>query len=373
MTCFLSYSHSYRPAMEWIRQMLEVLEFDVAVFDTPDQRPPAEVVHAEIEKADCVIALLGPDFSAGDSLEPARWPYEEVVYAQGREKPIALIVHPRTPIPHLAENRQTPPRFDFRDPADYAANVHHVVKHLLDTKRRLTLPPGGMPYYFPAAVLRYRVDRSLKVIEEYIYHEVVARQPWSLIHHAIDTGLDQTTDAHIDLLNRDDIEIETMVGAAMYSTRIELLPFSRHSQPYTVVIDPPLPAGGKVGYRRLMLLENFFPLSSTELEKRAAGPGFPQVFRQQSSLMYGQSFDVHSEMETLTVGYVFPSNVRIRSARAVAVVSNSEEVNSQETGRVDCPECLAWTVEQETGETSIELIVRRPLIGHSYVLMYEPY
>lgn len=372
-TCFRSYSYSYRQAMEWVRNLLEVLDFEVSVFDSPDLRPPADVVHTEIEKADCVVVLLGPDFAGGSpSLHPAMWPYEEAVYANGRRKPIAMIVHPGTAIPDLSE-AQTPPRFDFRDPASFAENVHHVVKHLLDTKRRLQSPTGGMPYYFPAAVLRYRIGRSHDSIEEYVYHEVVAREPWGVVHHAIDTGLDRTSSAVIRLINRDEVEIEAVVGAATYAARVDLLQPTNHSQPYYVVIDPPLPAGGRIGYRRLFILENFFPLSSSDLRARAEESGFPTLFRQDSSTFYGQTFDVHGEMEQLTVSYCFPSNVRIRSWRAVVVVTNSGEIHAQESTRVDSPESLTKTVQADSGDTIIELTVRRPLMGHSYVLLYEPF
>ena len=97
--CFLSYSHSYRDAMQAIRRLLETLEFQVDVFDGPDlQRPPFSVFQQRIDSADCIVLLLGPkeSQSEGNDLEPAEWPSMEAVYALGKEKPLAVIVHPGT-------------------------------------------------------------------------------------------------------------------------------------------------------------------------------------------------------------------------------------------------------------------------------------
>lgn len=369
--CFLSYSYSYRETMLLVKSMLEVLDFEVFVFDHPDPRPAWDVVLTEIEKADCVVVLLGPDFRDGSPV--AQWPSEEVVAANSLRKPIALVVHPGTPVPHLADHMQTPPQFDFEKLDSYGRNAHHVVKHLMDTRRRLEGPPGGASYYVSRAAIRFHFDRGLSTVREHVFHEVVAREPWSMIHHSIDTGLDRTASAHLTLTAP--IEWETVDGQALYNTEFELGTKTRYAQPYVVHIQPQLPAGGRVSYRRIFSFENYFPVRADALLARSAEKGFPEVFRLQHKLYYGQSFDVTGEMETLSFSYTFPGGsggVEIGHTRAVALVTNTQAVNTQETERINASDMLGKNLDKDRGETTVELEVRKPLAGHSYVLMYEP-
>jgi hypothetical protein len=188
--CFLSYSNAYRPLMETIRRLLECLEFHVDVFDGPDlDQPPTAVFQQRIAAADCMVLLLGPSEreTRDDNSEPAHWPAEEGLYAIGRDKPmpIAIILHPGTRVPGLLRSLQTPARFDFWDSDDQLRNIDHVVKHLLDLKRRVDLPPGDQPYFYTKAICRNRIQRKGMVVVE-VYHEVVARQELvDLITHSI--------------------------------------------------------------------------------------------------------------------------------------------------------------------------------------------
>jgi len=372
LKCFLCYGHSYRQVMERVRSLLEVLDCDVSVFDGPDQQSAVSVVHGHIDQADFVVVLLGPDFGATpDSTQAASWPYDEAIYANARNKPIALIMHSATRVPRLLEGYQTPPRFDFADPASYADNVHHIVKHLLDTKRRFALPPGDAPYYYSRVVNRHRIE-GRGYIRKDMYHQVVARQPWSEFHHSVDTGPDRSASIRLELLNQDDIRPVVTVGAAGHSVSIDWAQPTQHIQDYVVRVVPPLPAGGQIGYRRTFEVANFWPLTADALRDRALEPGFPKVFRQGSALYYGVSFEVTDEMETLTLAIQLPDSVPISSFRAVAIVGLVQQVNETETARVNEPGLLSMKHSDEIGESTIELNVARPLAGHSYVLLYEP-
>lgn len=372
LTCFLSYNYSYRRAMTLMRQLLEALDVQVEVFDGPSERPPADVVHSEIQKADFLVVLLGPDFDAGgDPSEPARWPNDEAVYAHAQNKPIALIVHPDTRMPGMLEAYQTPARFDFRLDQSYADNVHHVVKHLLNTIRSVRLLPGDLPYYYERVSFRFRVERRGYVAFD-VYHQLVARQLWSTVYHCVDSGLDQTDDAKIKLLNEDDVELAATMGSSAHTLALRWGDVTLHSRDYVVTFDPPIPPGGRIGYRRMFELENYFPLTAQELAQRAMSPGFPPVFHQGTTQYYGTSFEVNSEVEALAVTFQFPAKVDVRSCRAVALHHQTQSVNEKETARINGAEMLDMSRSEESGDTTIALKVGRPLSSHSYLLLYEP-
>lgn len=375
LSCFISYCEAYRPAMERVKHLLEMLEFEVSVFDGPDHRPAPEVVHSEIQKADLVVVLLGPDFRlAGQdderAAEPAAWPYEEALFALGQNKPIALILHPRTRVPSLLAAYQTPAQFDFRDETSYANHVHHVVKHLLDSKRTFDLPAGDLPYYYQRVSFRYRVDRKGYIAHD-VYHQVVARQPWSVLHHSIDL-LDRTETARITVLNRDSAELAATMGSTGHSLEIIWGAATQHEQAYVVTFSPPIPPGGQIGYRRMFELDNFFPLTASSLRDRADEPGFPSVFQHGGRQYYGKSFEIRSEMESLSAAFQFPATVDVRSCRAVAMVDQVHEVNERETTRINAADVLTMTRSEESGDSAIALHVDRPLAGHRYLLLYEP-
>lgn len=379
-TCFLSYSESYRPVMETIRNLLVTLEFQVDVFDGPDlSRPPPLEFQHRLLAADCVVLLLGPR-EAGpgrQDLEPAHWPAEEGIYAVAKEKPIALIVHPGTRIPETMRSLQTPARFDFWNPVDLARNAHHVVKHLLDLKRRIDLPAGNQPFLFTKLIARNRIQRdgTLKID---VYHEVVARQQCWRFQHYFDTGLDMRAAARIRLVTPTAYEIEATLQSSPHQATLELGAPSERQIPYTVIISPPLAPGEKFGYRREFTMNNFFPLTRAELTRISEEEGFPEAFRVDGRVYYGRVWDVLYEMDSIKVAMHFPrksqtgSVVTIRSKRALALTLPLRSVNALETDRCNSNDCLSLDEAVDSAEKILCLSVRRPLMNHQYILLYEP-
>src|SRR6476659_3286956 len=137
---FLSYSSAYGHLLEPFRRLLQVLEFDVDVFDEPDiNRPPASIVQSRLGAADAVVVLLGPSehtSASGSTVDAARWPNEECILAVTLKKPMAIILHAGTRLPQLTENLQTPAVFDFWDANSFLRSVPHVIKHLQDLRRQ---------------------------------------------------------------------------------------------------------------------------------------------------------------------------------------------------------------------------------------------
>lgn len=372
--CFLSYSHSYRDVMEAIRGLLETLEFQVDVFDGPDiQRPPFSVFQQRIDSAECMVLLLGPKLTqpGGTDSEPAEWPFMEAVYALGKDKPLAVIVHPGTRVPDALREHQTPARFDFWQPASFLKNAHHVVKHLLDLKRRVDLPPGTQPFVFTKAVLRNKIRRSGRLYRE-AYHEVVVRESVGSFRHSLDAGLDKTPDAKIELVAPDAYEVEATLGATAHRLKLRFGDKNATEIWYFVDVEPALMPGEKLGYRREFEIKNYFPLTSSELVQRAAQEGFPDLYKMDGRTYYGYVYDVRFEMESICLAIHFPRRVQIRSHRAVVFIYGSKQISKLETDRCLSPDQLTLEEPEDSSERVLTLCVRRPLTNHSYALLYEP-
>jgi len=370
--CFLSYSSAYGHLLDPLRRLLQVLEFDVDVFDEPDiSRPPADVVHSRLATADAVVVLLGPReqvAAGGSAVEPSRWPNEECILAATLKKPLAIILHPGTRLPQMAENLQTPAVFDFWDSGSFLRSAPQVVKHLQDLRRQFDLPPGNHPFIFTKGVVHNRIQRSYLSLQ--IYHEVVVRQPWDSFHHALDTGLDQSEDALISLLS-EKVEVDAPIGGVLHRPEVAFGKRTHKEIEYFVKVSPGLSAGEKYGYRREFELENWFPITRADLEARAAKAGFPQQYRQDGRLCYGDVYDVLFEMDSIQLIFDFPWRVKLSGRRALALSYGTRQVNRDETERCNTRDSLWVEEDPQRGERILTLSVRRPLINHSYVLLYE--
>ncbi|HUT37416.1 MAG TPA: hypothetical protein VNE39_28300 [Planctomycetota bacterium] len=375
---FLCYSSSYGHLLEPLRKLLQTLEFKVDVFDGPDiERPPFASFIQRIESADGVVALLGPkspppsDHSAQGDLEPAPCPEQESVYAAGREKPVALIVHTGTRVPEAFRESQTAARFDFWDASSFLTNAHHVVKHLLDLKRRIDLPQGTQPFLYTNVVLRNRISRTGMLCREQ-YHEIIPRIKLARFRHSLDTGFDHTEGARIELVSEDAYEIEATLGGDTHRVSLQLAERTARELWYFVNVDPPLMPGEKLGYRRSFDLRNYYPLTQAELAERARQPGFPDVYKVAHRLYYGYVFDVHAELDSLELAFHFPRKVQVLSYRAIALLHGTRQVNDVETDRCSLANHLGLAEAADASERVLSLKLPRPLNSHSYVLLYEP-
>lgn len=371
--CFLSYSFGYRHIMDAIRHLLEVLEFEaIDVFEGPDdQHPPASVVEQRIANADCVVILYGPpappDGRSG-ATDAARWVTEEALMSYGAKKPLTLILHAGTQLPALLQAYQSPPRFDFWNPTSFFENAHHVVKHLRDLKRRIDLPQGPFPYVFTKAIMRNRISPRGQLLIE-VYHEVIARQTREKFHHALDTGDDHSKEAIIQLVAPDAYEVEATFGDP-HEIVIEPGATSANKFEYMVHLKPPLRPGEKFGYRRSFEVNNRFPLTRADIERRSRLEGFPKT--NFGDRFYGDSIDVLSEMELFTIAFHFPRRIKLANWKAIALEYSSRILNKAETERANSKDNMRLKEDPGDPERVLELVVIRPLINHSYYLLYEP-
>jgi hypothetical protein len=366
--------------METIRGLLKALEFEsVDVVEGPDDlRPPHKVVEGRIRAADCVLVLYGPQRQPAsgqtENVVAAKWPEEEALFAHGCNKPLSLIVHPETDLPKLLRDHQSPARFDFWSPQSFQENAHHVVKHLLDFRRRVDLPPGNQPYRYKKAELRLRIDRSGSRMYQDWYHEVVVAKTRSSFHHAISTGSKPMVEEVTNCFLEKRYEVEAGTGGDWHRVSVELGPCNEEEFQYFVRIDPALQPGEVFGYRRSFDLPNRIPLTIQEVrsanERSQSNARFPSLLVDGRS--FGEPLDVVYDADNIVYAYHLPKKLNISKYRVLVVEYLDRQVeNRAESDRCNDPSYLSLRKEAGDAEQILELRLPRPLFNHSYYLLYE--
>lgn len=364
---FLSYSSGYEHLKDPIRRLLEVFEFSVDIFDGPEFDAVPEVVIQKIRDADAVVVLYGPRErpSASQSpCEPARWPYEEAILARGMQKPVALILHQFVRLPETLTSYATHAKFDFWDPESFLKNVHHIVKYILDFKRRIDLiVPSNQLFHYKKAVRRKRILTPDQIRME-VYHEVVARHPCRTFHHFIDFGGDGT----ISMPPPDQIrhQLHKRVGNESLQVSMRYGRHDPHEIEYFVEVSPNLEPGQELGYWRSFYLPNPFPLSLQDALQRAAQPGYPRVYAPGE---YGDRWDVLFEIDSIAFMVHFPWEVKISNVGVHVLHLKTQESNSVEATR--CEPQVKFSESPDDSEKVLELTIPNPLINHSYFLTYR--
>jgi hypothetical protein len=369
-SCFLSYSKSYGHLKEPFARLLRALGFEVNIFDEPDaSRPPSPIVEERIQNADAVLVLLGPSqkpVSGGQEvIEAAKWPTWEALFAYKR-KPLALILHRNTPVPELLRGDQTPPGFDFWDANTFIENIHHIVKHIMDLKKRVELPTGTAPFLVTDCVMRSKIQLSGTLCIE-SYRKVSARQTVSTFSHGFHTNYDETADVDFTLLKPSAYEVEVVEGNHKHAAAITPASVEKHEFNYFVRVKPPLEAGEEFGYRTRFIVPNFFPVTGSELMTRSKQEGFTQLFPHG---FYGDCYTVRSDLNYLILALHISRQVKLNDHKLLVLHAASGEKNETEIKR--CNQFLRIRDERDSFDRAIEITIPGPLMNHSYFLLYEP-
>lgn len=133
---FLCYSGVYVHVKNRIQAILKELDFDVDVFDGESQRSVTDEIEARVEAAAGIIVLCGPQSRPTGKLTEkpvaALYPILEFVYARGKEKAIALIVHRGLELHEWMKNRTfLPVQFNFWGDTDFASELPNLLRYLL--------------------------------------------------------------------------------------------------------------------------------------------------------------------------------------------------------------------------------------------------
>lgn len=371
-SCFLAYSSGYKEIVQPIHRLLKSLEFEVESEIATDDE--AQLPTDKITRSDCVLALYGPEKrpEANQAVtQAASRVKKEIQFAKAMNKPLALVRHLTTSLEtSLESDHPDSPTFDFWNPASFMENVPQIVKTILDLKRRVDLPPGAAPYHYRKSSCRSilrSLDRPLEVV---VFHEVVARQPCSLFHHQLDTGGDLTA----QLLNFDPAKTELHASVNGEPREIELVPLKQTEREfeYNIRLKKPLSSGEVLSYYRKFYFKNHLPLTRAEMDERSVLTGYPKIFKKFGAYYYGDVWDVLYEMENISLGYEFPLSVKVGNIKACVIEFLSRAENKQESARCNNPNYLSVKDDLENNRRDIRLTVPKPIINHSYMLLYEP-
>jgi hypothetical protein len=199
-TYMLCYSSAYKHLKEPFRRLMEALGYEsVTVFDHPEFGSVSDTALERIEKSNGFVVLLGPSKKPEEgqtAFDLATWPSDEAKIALSHRKPVALVVHEGCELLGFRAADQAAARFDFWKPESFLENIHHIVKHLRDLKKRVNNIGEGpeQPYFYRKAVLRLQIQSDGSLIVR-INHEAVVQDPRSSFAHELDSGGDFTPEA----------------------------------------------------------------------------------------------------------------------------------------------------------------------------------
>jgi hypothetical protein len=100
--------------------------------------------------------------------------------------------------------------------------------------------------------------------------------------------------------------------------------------------------------------------------------GFPDLYKVDGRIYYGDVWSVLYDMESIELAIHFPRKVVLASKRALVFSMISKTIHPMETERCNSPGCLNLNEAPERDDRVLSLTVRRPIINHEYVLLYEP-
>ena len=377
-TVFLAYSSAYSNLKDVFVRLMQAMEFDVYVFDHPDEGRVVDVVQDRIRASGAVVVLYGPHDQPAKgekNLSPAGFVHDEAMFALGtrveddKQMPIALFVHLGTSVRDMLQQSQTAARFDFWDPASFQANIHHIYKHLRALQNRMDWKGGDKPFFFRKLEFKYRIE-SAKKLEMTMYNHAVVRESQSVteFHH----GISPEGGASGNFPSYDKLEFDSGISLGSDSHSLEIDPILKECSEinigYFARITPPMAAGEEVGYWRTISLPNWFPLTRAEIAGWASKPGYPKhIF---GDRFFGDCCNVVNELDSFTWSFRFPNNFRMASFRVVVIDRLTNREYESETAR--CQKHVTWKPFPDKGENVLELTVPRPHMGYDYFLLYEP-
>lgn len=220
-------------------------------------------------------------------------------------------------------------------------------------------------FRFRTATARSRILSATQQVLE-VYHEVVAIKRCRVFQHSIGrVGEDETR--QLPAIDEMEYEIDKRLGDDYLQIQLRFGHRTRERQEYFIDVIPELKPNQELGYWRQFRLPNHFPLSRAELRNRAKLPGFRPDY---GSTVYGDHWDVLYDIDSITTAVHFPWSTRIASRGVRVFHYVTREENPEEVER--CAEFVRLRDSRATSERVLELTVPKPLINHSYYLLYEP-
>lgn len=235
------------------------------------------------------------------------------------------------------------------------------MRRLLELRETVELPPGSQGYEFKQAEIIKKIlpNGELRTIA---IHEVTAREACDKFFHQLDTSGDRSLEGGLG---------EVTFSIAQFAGEEKVLTVEpRRVDPFSfehfVLCKPKLRPGETIGYRRTLCSKNYYPMTLGELSERRKKAELPKIFDEKQ---YGDSFHVKHDLRSFRLAYKFPSDTRV--SEVYAKVVDLQTRGERSALSAEAQKRVKRYLDLEHDELVLELRVDKPLIGHSYYLIYE--
>lgn len=370
---FISYTNQRIELVAWLRELLVALGFEEPiVVNGMDLRRPTQKVLEELNKADCLFALVSPENPRDpvDATRPAPWIRDELAIATSRNLPIGAICEPRIQMAGLIKSDFTWQTVDMEDDSALLKAIPLIVsgalriKHFLDQKL-----DREFPFTFERVQIRNQLFQDSW--EQLRHFKLQARQRISSTDHSVDTGLDKTAGLSVKIQNPStDLKVSSKQRPNL---RIEVTNNSDREVAYKVQFDPPLLLGEQVEYRHESRHPNIFPMTSAQVQTRAKSPGAPPFM---ADGFVGDAFDVMRPINELVLEMITPINSGFSSPEVTVYITGTSDRVEEESKRIGNPNTARhlWQVNEDPmAETwSCRVKIPNPGMGLTYCLLARP-
>ena len=130
---------------------------------------------------------------------------------------------------------------------------------------------------------------------------------------------------------------------------------------------PELKPKQELGYWRQFRLPNHYPLTREALRKQLRASHSQPLF---GADVHADNWDVVYDIDRITTAIHFPLSTNILYRGVRVLDSRTREENAEEMER--CSRFASIQDSPATSERILEFTVQKPLIYHSYYVLYEP-
>jgi hypothetical protein len=372
---FISYTSYRTNRMRWLKELLYSLGFDEPiVVENADPHPPLDRVLDELNRADCLFALISPERRSNgetvDASRPASWIQDELAVASSRGLPIGAICEPTINISGMSRSAFTWQTVDFDDPETLLSATPAIIKLALKIKNFVDqAPEQDYPFVYDKVHIIDSLSedawRELRVVS------ITARKLIRSTEHSVDVGMDQTPGISVKLSNPErDLRVTCKERPDI---SIELTKNDESEVAYRINFDPPLLAGDTVQYRHNSSHPNIFPLTSTEVRQRAQLPQSPPYMKEG---LIGNTFDVTRPIKELILEVEAPIELGLATPEVKVYATRTTEEVEGETHRIANPKLAPrlWHVisDEARGIWTCRVSIPTPIMGQTYCLLVRP-
>lgn len=223
----------------------------------------------------------------------------------------------------------------------------------------------GERFRFRCAVARSRILSPTDHLLE-VYHEVVALKRCRVFQHRIGS-IGENDFREVPPIEDLQYRIEKRLGESHLQVQLRPGHRAQGTQEYFVDVIPELKPKQELGYWRQFRLPNHYPLTREALRKQLRASHSQPLF---GADVHADNWDVVYDIDRITTAIHFPLSTNILYRGVRVLDSRTREENAEEMER--CSRFASIQDSPATSERILEFTVQKPLIYHSYYVLYEP-